>query len=120
ALEGFSTAGHVRLTTILSGIEFELSGLWTSAPLFSIWNLAVYGSLAGMIVLQPPVGRPQLRAMAAAIFVGILALAVAFPVLNFVEGHYDFAVPTRYVLPLMPIIGYVLARSLRGRGLMLV
>jgi hypothetical protein len=122
ALQGFSTTGHVRLTTILGGIESELSGfaLWTPAPLFWIWNLAVYGSLAGMVVLQPPVGRPQLRAMAAAVFVGILALAVAFPVLNFVEGHYDFAVPTRYALTLMPIIGYVLARSLRGRGLMLV
>jgi hypothetical protein len=58
--------------------------------------------------------------MAAAVFVGILALAVAFPVFNFVEGHYDFAVPTRYALPLLPIIGYVVARALRGRGLVLV
>jgi hypothetical protein len=73
-----------------------------------------------MVILRGPVGRPQLRAMAAAVFVGILALAVAFPVLNFAEGHYDFAVPTRYALPLLPIIGYVLARSLRDRGLLLI
>jgi hypothetical protein len=58
--------------------------------------------------------------MAAAVFVGILALAVAFPVLNFAEGHYNFAVPTRYALPLLPIIGYVVARAMRGRGLLLV
>ena len=122
ALQGFSTTGHVRPTTILNGVQSELSGLiaWVPAPLYWIWNLAVYGSLAGMVVLQGPVGRPQLRAMAAAVFVGILALAVAFPVFNFVEGHYDFAVPTRYALPLLPIIGYVLARSLRGRGLLLI
>jgi hypothetical protein len=122
ALQGFSTTGHVRPTTILNGAESALSGLvaWVPAPLYWMWNLAVYGSLAGMVVLQGPVGRPQLRAMAAAVFVGILALAVAFPVLNFVEGHYDFAVPTRYALPLLPIIGYVLARTLRGRGLLLV
>jgi hypothetical protein len=121
-LQGFSTTGHVRPSTILVGVESGLSGLiaWVPAPLYWIWNLAVYGSLAGMVVLQGPVGRPQLRAMAAAVFVGILALAVAFPVFNFVEGHYDFAVPTRYALPLLPIIGYVLARSLRGRGLLLI
>lgn len=122
ALQGFSTTGHVLPSTILTGVESELSGLIASvpAPLYWIWNLSVYGSLAGMVLLQGPVGRPQLRAMAAAVFVGMLALAVAFPVLNFVEGHYNFAVPTRYALPLLPIIGYVLARALRGRGLLLI
>ncbi|HEY1445278.1 MAG TPA: hypothetical protein VGF51_10285 [Acidimicrobiales bacterium] len=122
ALQGFSTTGHVQPSTILTGIQSELSGLvaWVPAPLFWVWNLAVYGSLAGMVVLQGPVGRPQLRAMAAAVFVGILALAVAFPVFNFAEGHYNFAVPTRYALPLLPIIGYVVARAMRGRGLLLV
>jgi hypothetical protein len=122
ALQGFSITGHVRPTTILNGVQSALSGLmaWVPAPLYWMWNLVVYGSLAGMVVLQGPVSRPQLRAMAAAVFVGILALAVAFPVLNFAEGHYDFPVPTRYALCLLPIMGYVLARALRGRGLLLV
>ena len=61
-----------------------------------------------------------MRVMAVAIFVGMFALALGFPWLNFIEGHYDFNAQTRYFLPLLPLVGFVVARSLRTRGLLLI
>lgn len=122
ALQGISTTPYPRPSTFFNGIQQGLSDLiaYTPAPLYWFWNLAVYGSLAGLLVLKGPVGRPQVRAMAAAVFIGIAALAAAFPLLNFVEGHYDFYAPSRYAVPLLPIVGVVLARALRTRGLLLI
>jgi hypothetical protein len=51
---------------------------------------------------------------------GILALAAAFPLLNFVEGHYNFYAPARYAFPLLPLIAVTVVRALRTRGLLLV
>ncbi len=93
---------------------------YAPAPLYWIWNLTVYGSLVGLLVLQGPVGRPRMRVMATAIFVGMIALAIVFPWLNFIEGHYDFNAQVRYALPLLPLVGFVIARSLRIRGLLLI
>jgi hypothetical protein len=122
ALEGFATTSHLRLTTILIGIQNELSDLsaYATAPLYWIWDLAIYGSLVGLLVLKGPVGRISQRAGALAILFGIVALGVAFPLLNFIEGHYDFYTPQRYALPLLPIIALVVVRTLRTRGVLLV
>jgi hypothetical protein len=122
ALQSWSTSPYPRLPTFFAGVQNGLSGLmaYVPAPLYWLWNLSVYGSLAGVLILRGPVARPQLRAMASAIFVGIIVLAAAFPLLNFVEGHYDFSAPARYALPLLPIIAVTLVRALRTRGLFLV
>jgi hypothetical protein len=122
ALQGFRTTPHLRLSTILAGIQNALSDLisYAKSPLYWIWNLSVYGSLVGLLVLEGPVGRPRMRAMAAAIFVGMIALAIVFPWLNFIEGHYDFNAQARYALPLLPLVGFVVVRSLRTRGLLLI
>jgi hypothetical protein len=122
ALEGFATTSHLRATTILLGIQNELSDLsaYVSAPLYWIWDLAIYGCLVGLLVLKGPVGRISQRAGAAALLFGIVALGVAFPLLNFIEGHYDFYTPQRYALPLLPIIALVVVRAMRTRGVLLV
>lgn len=122
ALQGFSKTSYPRPSTMLTGVQSELSTLsaYQSAPLYWIWDVAIFGSLAGLVLLRGPVGRPELRAMAMAIFVGIVALAVAFPLLNFVEGHYDFSSPARYALPVLPVVGLVAYRSLRTRSVLLV
>lgn len=122
AVQGFSTTSHLSITTVLDGVQNGLSDFiaYAPAPLYWIWNLAVYGSLAGLLFLQGPVGRTSQRAAALAIFVGIAALALAFPLLNFIEGHYNFFTPSRYFLPLLPIIGLVVVRTLRGRGVFIV
>lgn len=122
ALQGFSKTSYPRPSTMLTGVQDELSTLsaYLPAPLYWLWDFAIFGSLAGLVLLRGPVGRPELRAMALAIFVGIVALAVAFPLLNFVEGHYDFAAPARYALPILPVVGLVAFRSLRTRNVALV
>jgi len=121
ALQGFSTTSYLRPSTIFTGIEDELSGLISSAtPLYWLWNLAVYGSLAGVVLLRGTSRKPQLRAAASAIFVGVVALGIAFPLLNFIEGHYDFATPSRYALSLLPIVGVVVARTWRAQALLFV
>jgi hypothetical protein len=121
-LQGFSTTSHLRVTTILTGVQDGLSDLiaYAPAPLYWIWDLAVYGTLAGLLVLKGPVGRVSERAAALAIFVGIVALAIGFPLLNFIEGHYDFSAPQRYMLPLLPIIALVAMRAMRARGVLVV
>jgi hypothetical protein len=122
ALQGFSVTPHLRVSTILTGIQNELSDLsaYAPAPLYWIWDLAIYGSLAGLLVLKGPVGRVSQRAAALAIFFGIVALGVAFPLLNFIEGHYDFYTPARYALPLLPIVALVAIRAMRTRGVVAV
>ncbi len=123
ALEGGSVTSHLRVTTILAGIQNGLSELMAyvpSAPLYWIWDVAIYGTLAGLLVLKGPVGRVSERAAALAVFVGIVALAVGFPVLNYLEGHYNFTTPKRYVLPLLPIIALVAIRAMRTRGVFVV
>jgi hypothetical protein len=61
-----------------------------------------------------------MRVMGAAIIVGMIALAIVFPWLNFIQGHYDFNAQVRYALPLLPLVGFVVVRSLRPRGLLLI
>jgi hypothetical protein len=93
---------------------------YAPAPLYWIWDLAIYGTLAGLLVLKGPVGRVSQRAAALAIFFGIVALGVAFSLLNFIEGHYDLCTPQRCALPLLPIIAFVAIRAMRTRGVLAV
>lgn len=121
ALEGGSVTSHLRVMTILAGIQNGLSELMAyvqSAPLYWVWDVAIYGTLAGLLILKGPVGRVSERAAALAVFCGIVALAVGFPLLNYLEGHYNFTTPARYVLPLLPMIALVAIRAMRTRGVL--
>lgn len=122
ALEGSSITSHLRATTILVGIQNGLSDLiaYATAPLYWMWNLAIYGCLVGLLLLKGPVGRVSQRAAALAVLVGIVVLGAGIPLLNFVLGHYDFYSPPRYALPLLPVIALVVVRTLRTRGVLLV
>jgi hypothetical protein len=122
ALEGGSITSHLRVTTILAGVQQGLSDLtaYVSAPLYWMWDVAIYGTLAGLLVLKGPLGRVGERAAALAVFCGIVALAAGFPLLNYLEGHYDFTTPARYALPLLPIVALVALRAMRTRGVLVV
>jgi hypothetical protein len=122
ALEAGSVTTHLRVTTILNGLQNGLSDLmaYVPAPLYWMWDVAIYGTLAGLLFLKGPVGRVSERAAALAVFFGVAALAVGFTLLNFVEGHYDFVAPQRYALPLLPIVALVALRAMRTRGVLMV
>lgn len=122
ALESFMTSSYPRPSTILTGIETQLSILnaYSPAPLYWLWDLAVFGSLAGVLLLRGVVEDQRVRAGALAIFAGVVVLAVAFVLLNYQQGHYDFPAPQRYALPILPILGIVVARAVRLRGLLLI
>jgi hypothetical protein len=122
AVESFTVVPHLRPSTMLTGFTNELALLnpYAPAPLYWIWNLIVFGSLGGLIVLKGPPADSRMRALASAIFVGMIALAVFFPLLNFVQGHYNIAAPARFALSLLPIVGFVVARASRLRGLLLI
>jgi hypothetical protein len=122
AVEGFSTTSHIRLTTVLNGVQAGLSDLmaYVPAPLYWIWDLAVYGSVAGLLFLRGPAARISQRATALAIFFGVAALALVFPLTNFIEGHYDFSAPARYALPALPIIALLVMRTFRTSAVVIV
>ena len=50
----------------------------------------------------------------------MVGLAVFYPVLNYLQGHYNVPGAARFALPLLPIVGFVAARASRVRGLMLI
>ncbi len=122
ALEAGSITPHLRVSTIFAGLQNGLSAFtaYVPAPLYWIWDVAMYGTLAGLLVLKGPIGRVSERAAALAVFFGIAALAVGFTLLNFFEGHYDFVAPQRYALPLLPIVALVAVRAMRTRGVLVV
>ena len=122
ALLSFSSTSYPRLSTILSGMQLGISDLisYVPAPLYWLWNLSVYGTLAGVVLLRDSAVAPRLRSLAAAIFIGVLALAAAYPTVNAFVGHFDWGSAERYTLPLLPLVGIVVARTLRPWGLLVV
>jgi hypothetical protein len=53
------------------------------------------------------------RALAVGIFTALMVLAVGFPLLDYFQGHFNFAAPARYDLVLVPLLAYVAAKALR-------
>jgi hypothetical protein len=111
------------LGSILFSINkgFQPFALVRGAPLYALWNLAVIGSLIGILVLKgPPAGSARLRAMAFAVVLGFVLVTAGANVLSWFQGHYIVNIGSRYGIPILPILGLVLVRALRVRGLLLV
>jgi hypothetical protein len=93
---------------------------YVPAPPYWIWDVAVYGSLVGPVALRGPLDGSASELPPFAIFLGIVALALAFPLINFIEGHYDSYAPSRYALPALPIIAVLVMRTLRTRAVVII
>ena len=58
--------------------------------------------------------------MSLGILFGMLVLVFAWPILVFLQGHYNFPSNARYDIPLLPLIGYVIVVGCRRFGLVAV
>lgn len=123
ALLGSHTTNHLRWSTIFTGIQDELAMFipYVPTPLYWLWNLAVFGTLAGLVLL-PGRGRSSVWARSAAIsvFAGLVLLAVGYAVLFYLEGHFNYYSEARFALPVLPIIALVVVRAVRRSGLLVV
>lgn len=121
ALMGFQTTSHLQITQIIRGVQQQFSVLiayYPDAPIDVVWDIVVLGAIVGIVFLRTGSEiRPELRRLCIAVVTGLVALAVFWPTLVFIQGHYSFDAPARYALPLLPIIALILARSSRRIGL---
>lgn len=115
ALLGFRTTARPRWATLEGSLQNAFTAFEASPrrPLFTLWNLLVYGSVLGVAVNQAAVRGRTVRALAVGTFTGLTVLAVGFPLLDYFQGHFNFAAPARYDLVLVPLLAYVAAKALR-------
>jgi hypothetical protein len=120
-LLGAQVVSHLQPHTVLTGLQQVLQ-VWmpyySDAPLYAVWNVAMLASLAGLIWLRSVGAEAERsRALAISAVVGLIALALGWPLLLFIQGHFNYAAASRYALPLVPLIGLLAARSFRDRSL---
>lgn len=111
------TAPNFQFETVTSGVNALLGLFGTywglTSPFYTIWNFAVVAVLVVAAFAGPGVAR-RARGGAIGVLAGILLLALGFPLLWFFEAHWNWNTPTRYALPLVPLIALVVVR-LRSR-----
>jgi hypothetical protein len=124
AVTGFAKTVSVQPSTIGSSFEqlvavfqpFFVNGP-VNSPVNVMWGIAAFGVIIGLVCL--PEGQRsdiEARIMATGAVAGVIALAVGFPVVTFLQGHYNEAADTRYAIPLLPLIGLAIARGTRRFG----
>jgi hypothetical protein len=122
ALLGFSQTKRVRFDSIVSGFQ-QLLAMWqppfySGAPLYYLWDVSVIACLVAVVVIKRRADvLAQYRNLALAVLVGMSAVAVGWPVLVYLQGHYNEAAAARYGLPLLPPIALIVVRCTRKVGL---
>jgi hypothetical protein len=124
ALMGFSHVATLQTTTIGNGVTSILTLFepYSSLGILNVvWTVAIFGMLFGLWFL--PTAGPDARAtrgLSAGILFGVVALAIAWPTIVYVQGHYNFAANVRYGIPLLPLIGYVIVKACRRSGIIVL
>ncbi len=89
-----------------------------SAPLYSIWNVCVFGSLLAVVLrARPGSDSVALRTAAIGAVTALALVCFAYMIILYVVGHYDSGVSARLGLPVLPIIAVLVVRYLRRSGL---
>ncbi len=124
AVLGTTHVATLQLGTVGSGV-MKLVTLfqpyYPAAPLNDIWSLAVFGVLFGTWFL--PIAGPQalsVRGLSAGVLTAILALAIGWPLLVYLQGNYNFAADARYAIPILPLAGYVVVKGCRRFGVIAI
>ncbi|HET6963791.1 MAG TPA: hypothetical protein VFH58_03400 [Acidimicrobiales bacterium] len=125
ALLGGQTTHLPRWSTLELSVEHAFTAFQAYVPtsvlpLFAIWGVLVYGSAAGLLLNRSTSRARALRALAGGTLIAAVALDVGFPLLDYLQGHFNYYAPSRYLLPLVPILAYVVARALRPAALVVV
>jgi len=124
ALLGFSHTKYLQLGTIITGLKTQtslLASYYPAAPMHDLWNLAFFAVVIATVLFEPRNrAATENRALAIASLLGLLALAIAWPLLTYVQGHYNFFANARYGLPLLPFLALVVIRSLPRSGLVIL
>jgi hypothetical protein len=124
ALLGFSRVATLQPRTIGHNLASLLTLFQPHSPwvfVNVVWSIAVFGVLFGLWFL--PVGGPDAlrsRGLAAGVLVGIAAIAIGWPLILFLQGHYDGAADVRYAIPFLPLIAYAIVRGCRKFGMAVV
>jgi hypothetical protein len=85
------------------------------------WNLLFFAVVIGAVVLGSRAGvSRETRALGIASLAGLLVLAVAWPVVWYLQGRYLGVAPARYGLPLLPFLSLVAIRTLGRTGLVVL
>ncbi len=120
ALLGFNTVSTLQPNTIGVGLDNALYLFVPNYPVNAlnyVWGLAAIGVVVGICALPlPAADRRWVRGLAGGILVAIVVLAVGWPLVDFIQGHYNFFASERYLIPLLPLIGYVIARGCHRYG----
>lgn len=125
ALLGGQTTHLPRWSTLELSVQHAFTAFQAYVPtsvlpLFAIWGVMVYGSAAGVLLNRSMTRARALRALAGGTLIAALALDVGFPLLDYLQGHFNYYAPSRYLLPLVPLLAYVVARALRPASLVVV
>jgi hypothetical protein len=124
AVLGTTHVATLQLNTVGSGVMKLLNlfqPYYPSDPINVVWTLAVFGVLFGAWFL--PIAGPQalsVRGLSAGVLTAILALAVGWPLLVYLQGNYNFAADARYAIPLLPLAGYVVVTGCRRFGIIAI
>jgi hypothetical protein len=84
--------------------------------IYYAWDIAVFAYLASLLLRRPR----EPAATAAGVLISLLALAVSWSLINFLQGHYLVNAQRRYALPLLPLVALVVAKSGSRRSNMLL
>jgi len=125
ALLGFSQVATVQPSTVSTGFSSSLGFFEPYYPydaLNVLWDVCVFGVLVGVWALKvvPDRVTRRVRGVALGVLAAIVVLAVGWPVLVYIQGHYNFFSSVRYDIPLLPLIAYVIVKGCRNFGIAVV
>jgi hypothetical protein len=124
ALLSFTHVGTLQPSTVSTSATNILSlfqPYYQYDAINAIWGVCAFGVLVGVWVLEIPAAvAARVRGMSLGVLLGLVALLIGWPVLVFVQGHYNFPAAQRYGIPLLPLVGYVIVRGCRRFGVVAV
>jgi hypothetical protein len=83
-------------------------------PLYVIWDLVLYGALAGLLLNRSTDRAWGLRSLLAGVLIASILLGLGFTLQDYFEGHYNYVTPARYFLPMVPLVAYLAVRAFRS------